>query len=180
MSTPTKRTLLATSIALAGMLGIVISVYGVGEPGAEALVRWTARSSLVFFAAAFVAPSLAAASWLALNRYGFVLSLVMSHGLHALAIGALAVLTEGENLVARGAVVIAAGALGYAAIGVAALRPESQLAQWGSHWVWFVFFAAYLPRALHSPLLFGPAIALLALVLWLRIRDSLRRRQQHV
>ena len=175
----TKRVLLGGTAAIVVLLVAVLSVYGTGETGVEQLVLWTARLSLVFFAAAFAGTFSPAESWLARRRYGFILALVLSHALHAVAIVALAVLTDGENLEARGAVVIAGGGLGYAAIGVAALRPESRLAEWGMHWLWFVFFAAYVPRALQSPLLFGPAIVLLVVVLWVRISSALKHRRQN-
>ena len=178
MQRETKRVLFAGSVAVAALLVAVLSIHGTGEKGMESLIRWTARLSLVFFAAAFAAASFPPTSWWASHRHGFVLSLVLSHGLHAVAICGLAVLTDGANLVARGAVVIAGGALGYAAIGVAALRPESRWAEWGFYWLWFVFFAAYLPRALPSPLLFGPAIALLVVVLWQRVSVGLRTGRQ--
>jgi hypothetical protein len=78
------------------------------------------------------------------------------------------VLTSGENIAERGPVVVAGGALGYVAIGIAAVRPESRVTHFGLYWVWFVFFFAYLPRALQSPFVFGPAIALLLASLLLR------------
>ena len=97
----------------------------------------------------------------------------MSHGLHLLAIAALAVHTDGANVAERASRLLG-GALAYAVIFLAAWRPAGAWARWGSFWVWVVFLVSYLPRAIASPLPYAPAMLALALAMAVRLRGLLR------
>lgn len=163
--------------ALLALAALILATAGVGEAGAGEVVRWTARTSLLFFAPAFAAWGLAPSSWPARNRDGLLASLAVSHALHLVGILALAAYTGGANLYARGSVhVLVGGGLAYAVIALGWLCPRSPAVTWGLFWVWGVFAVSYAPRVLHSPLAFGPALALLAVALGLRLRGLVAAR----
>lgn len=159
---------------LPAMAVLILAGRGVEEPGVRELIRWTARTSLVFFSAAFAGP--AAGAWLARRRDAWLKGLALSHAIHGLAVASLAVLTRGANLLERASVENVVGGLGaYVFIAVGAFRPQSPVLAWGLYWVWAVFVVGYLGRALRAPAVFGPAIALLVVVLILRLAGSLSR-----
>jgi len=82
--------------ALAGMAFLILANQGWGTDGYRMVIRATARASLAFFLAAFLASSLAAlwpggfTRWLRANRRYFGLSFAMSHAIHLAAIVTLA------------------------------------------------------------------------------------------
>jgi hypothetical protein len=169
----------ATAAAVLILSAIVLLDSGFGESGVERVVRWTARSSLVLFCAGFAAPVLPAGAWLARSRSGLLAALASSHGLHAVAIAVLALLSGGRNLDERASpALIVGGLLAYAAIAWAALRPDHKLTGPGLLWVGVVFAVAYVPRALRSPVPFVVPVALLVtamaarLLAWRRSRAA--------
>jgi hypothetical protein len=167
-----------TTAGLVAMTAVVLAAQGAGEPGVRTVVRWTARTSLSFFCLGFAASALPSRWWLARQRRGWLASMAVSHGLHALAIAALAVLTHGVNLVERSRLLTAGGGiLAYVVILAAGVRPDHRLVRLGLFWVWVAFLAAYLPRAREWPLTYGPAVALLLAALALRIAGVLRARR---
>jgi methionine sulfoxide reductase heme-binding subunit len=176
MTTETRASVLRWAApALLLMVALLLITQGFGEPGAGAVVRWTARTSLVFFCAGFASWGLASTSWPVRHRPGLLAALALSHGLHLLAIGALAWHTGGANLAERGALPrLLGGMLAYAAIFLAAWRPGGGWARWGSFWVWTVFLVSYLPRAMDAPAPFGLAVALLAAAMAVRLWGARR------
>jgi hypothetical protein len=162
--------------ALVLMVAAILLTQGWGEPGVREVVRWTARTSLVFFCLAFASWGLAPWAWPARRRDGLLAALAVSHGLHLLAIAALAVHTDGANVAERASRLLG-GALAYAVIFLAAWRPAGAWARWGLFWVWVVFLASYLPRAIASPLLYGPAVLALVLAMAIRLWGLLRARR---
>src|SRR5262245_9536987 len=86
------------ALAVVAMPAVAAAAYGTGQPGLSAGIRWTARSSLVFFLPTFVASALVslhpapATKWLLRNRRYLGLSLAVSHGFHLFLILALAAL----------------------------------------------------------------------------------------
>jgi hypothetical protein len=155
------------------MVSLLLLVYGITEAGAREAVRWTARTSLVFFGLAFAARAMPAG--IAERRAPFLVCLAVSHGLHLGAIGLLAVETHGANIAARSSFVnLAGGALAYLVIGTAAFWPERPLVDLGLWWVWIVFAIGYVPRALAEPAFYGPAVALLVAMAAGRIWASAR------
>lgn len=156
------------------MTVLILASRGVEEPGVREWVRWTARTSLLFFVAAFAGP--AAGAWLSRHRDAWLRCLALSHAIHGLAVASLAVLTRGGNLLERASAVNVVGGLGaYVFIAVGAFRPQSPVLSWGVYWIWVVFFVGYLGRALRAPAVFGPAIALLFVALLLRLAESFTR-----
>jgi hypothetical protein len=162
--------------ALLLMVTLVLITRGFGEPGVHEVVRWTARTSLIFFCLSFASWGLSATAWPSRNRPGLLASLALSHGLHLVAIAALAWQTHGASVAERAALPrLAGGVLAYVAIFLAAWRPAGAWARWGSFWVWISFLAAYLPRAIASPARFGPAVAVLAAAMAIRGWGALGR-----
>jgi len=162
--------------ALLLMVALVLITRGFGEPGVREVVRWTARTSLIFFCLSFAAWGLSASAWPSRHRPGLLASLALSHGLHLLAIAALTWHTSGANVAERGALLrLAGGMLAYAVIFVSAWRPGGGWARWGSFWVWTVFLVSYLPRAIASPVPFGLAVVLLAVAMVIRVWGALSR-----
>jgi hypothetical protein len=159
--------------ALLLMVAAILLTQGWGEPGVREVVRWTARTSLVLFCLAFVSWGLAPSSWPVRHRSGLLSALALSHGLHLMAIAALALHTGGANLAER-ASRLAGGGLAYAVIFLGAWRPASAWVKWGSFWVWTVFLVSYLPRAVEAPMPFGLAVAVLAAAMAVRLWGLLR------
>ena len=165
---------LATA-ALVAMCAVILLTSGTGEEGWRAVVRATARTSLVLFTAAYVASSLrafhrgAATKWLLAHRRYVGLSYAVSHTLHLAAIGALSrVAVEFET----SAVALVFGGLAYVFLYAMALTSSDRavaaigIANWrrlhraGMHYNWFIFAQSYLPRALAEPAHYGPAAVL--------------------
>jgi hypothetical protein len=96
-------------------------------------------------------------------------SLALSHGVHAVAIAALAWQTGGKNLVERGAVVILGGTIAYVFILLGAVRPRSRIVSLGLFWTWGVFLVSYVPRALRMPLPYSFAVVLLVVAMVVRL-----------
>ena len=92
---------------VAALLGAGVAVilwgYGAGEAGVREVVRWTARSSLCLLCLALVADGLRG-DFFGWRRFAEVLrSLALSHTVHAVAVGALALQLGGRNLLERSA-----------------------------------------------------------------------------
>ena len=174
-ATAPDRTLAWTAPALAVMVLAVLAAQGAGEAGVRMAVRATARTSAALLCLALA--SHAFTDGLVHRRAGLVRSLAVSHGLHLLVVLRLAWLTSGENLRARSSVLtVAGGVLAYAALAAAFFRPEHRWVDRGLLWVWVVFLAAYAPRALRQPLLYGPFVGALVIALALRVAGALARR----
>jgi methionine sulfoxide reductase heme-binding subunit len=171
------RTLALTGPALGLMVLTVLVARGAGEEGVRAAIRATARTSAAFLCLALAAPAFAAGHPLVRRRAGLVRSLAVSHGLHLVVVLWLACLTAGENLRARASAAAVAGSLlAYAVLALALFRPEHPWVDRGLVWVWVAFVAAYGPRALHQPLLYGPFVGALVVALGLRVAGALARR----
>jgi hypothetical protein len=156
-----------------GVLAL-LALHGAGEEGVRQVIRWTARSSLIFLCAALATErgTRPIPSWF--QRPVLLGSLAVSHTLHALAIATLAVQTDGRNLVERSAPVnVLGGALAYAFIFWGALKPYSRLTSVGLVWIWGVFMFSYGTRAFRMPMPFGFAVGLLLLAMLARIAGSL-------
>jgi hypothetical protein len=137
-------------------------------------VRWTARASLVIFSLAFASWGLSPTAWPARRRSGLLRTLALSHGVHLAAVAALARQTRGASVADNTLVTTLGGMLAYAVIFWGAWRPASAFVRWGAFWVWTVFLISYLPRAIEAPAAFGPAVALLAAALLVRLRHAVR------
>jgi methionine sulfoxide reductase heme-binding subunit len=161
------------AVGLALGVALLLGLHGMGEAGTRELVRWTARTSLLFLCAALAAegkPALVPA-WA--GRPALLRSLALSHGVHGVAVVILSVLLGGRNLAERASVVsLAGGVLAYAFIFWGAIRPDARLTSLGLFWVWSVFMVSYGGRALRTPVPYALAVALLVLAMLARLWPS--------
>jgi sulfoxide reductase heme-binding subunit YedZ len=171
MESPSRKLVFTTAPMLVLMAVAILAFLGPGEEGARQLIRWTARTSLVFFALAFVAPALPRLPWLRVQRGSLLVCLAVSHGLHLIGIGLLASATGGANLAERrGVLRLGGGVVAYLVIGAAALWPDHPWVERGLWWVLIVFAAGYVPRAIEAPVVYGAAVAILAGIVAVRVR----------
>jgi methionine sulfoxide reductase heme-binding subunit len=175
--------------AALALFAAVLAMAGTDEAGLRVLVRSTVRVSFTLFVAAYVAGPAAqlwpspATRWLRVQRRQVGVSFAFAHGLHAVAIGLLAVLLGDAFEVALPALVF--GGMAYVLVfamaatssdhAVALLGPPRwrALHRFGLHYVWGIFALAWTPRGLESPV-----YALFALATWgaLALRIAARRR----
>lgn len=108
-------TLLALSIGIAGMRGFEVE-------GVRMVIRFTARTSLMLFCLAFAAAAIArlwpnaGTRWLRRNRRYLGVSFAASHGIHAVAILAFAVMDPEAYAAATSLASYIFGGIGYAVI----------------------------------------------------------------
>jgi DMSO/TMAO reductase YedYZ heme-binding membrane subunit len=174
-----------SSLALVGMTAFLLAIYGTHEEGVRVVVRATARTSLIYFAAAFAASGLRRlwraplSAWLLRNRRYIGLSFAVSHAIHLGAILTLAATVPGFAAnVSR--VTAIGGGFGYVLIaGMVLTSNDTTVRRLGRRrwralhllgmWVVFgIFVSSYLGRALHNPN-YVPHAALLAAALTVRL-----------
>lgn len=182
------------ALCVGAMTAIVLGLHGTGEDGMRALLRATARTSLVLFLLAYLASTLRAlvdrpfTRWLLRNRRYVGLSFAVSHVVHGVAIVGLSVVTAAPP----DAGTAVAGGLAYALLAAMTATSFDRSAAWlgprwwnrlhrtGIHYLWFVFtltFAGTLSQARGAHAVFS-ALASAALLgaLALRIAVRVRRR----
>lgn len=169
----------------------VLAAYGTDEAGLRALIRATARTSLVLFLLAFAASTLrlfvktAATAWLLKNRRYVGLSFVVSHIIHLAAIADVALRWPHPFIEqsAQPATLVGGGA-GYVALLLMALTSwdgavrKLGAKRWralhltGSWLLWIIFAQSYAGRAAAQPWPYAlvmvaiAAVALLRLAAW--------------
>ena len=137
--------------------------FGSDEAGLRALVRQTARISFVVFLVVYTAAPLrrlwptAASRWALHNRRALGVSFAWAHGLHALAIGMLALLL-GDAFAVDLATLVGGGGT-YLLIAAMALTSTDRTARWlgprrwallhrtGLHATWVIFAISWASRA---------------------------------
>ena len=108
-------TLIALSVWIAGMRQFEVE-------GVRMVIRFTARTSLLFFCLAFSAAALARlmpntwTRWQRRNRRYLGVTFAASHGIHAIAIGAFAIMDPAGFAAATSLVSYIFGGIGYACI----------------------------------------------------------------
>ena len=144
-----------------GLVAANLALHGADATGWRAALRATARCSLFVFLGVYLGAALAQlwpASWSRglRERYpDLVLALAASHGVHFVAIVALAVV-DWTGFVPRlgGGVVV--GALAYASLGLMALSPsrgpDAPVHRAGHHLIWLAFIGTLLTRTERTPL----------------------------
>lgn len=175
---PRLTLLLAVALNLM-VLGVLVSG-GAGEESLRRMIRWTARTSLVLFLAAFLASTLRrrfpsdASRWLVQNRRYVGLSFAVSHLLHLIAIVTL-VRRFPEAFADIPWVTLVFGGGGFVVVGLMAAtssdaavawlgaRRWSRLHRFGLYYLWVVFAFTYLDQS-------WPLTALLVAALVLRLR----------
>jgi DMSO/TMAO reductase YedYZ heme-binding membrane subunit len=194
-STPGRLTARAivgwSALALGAMTALLLAIHGTGEEGLRVVVRATARTSLVFFAAAFAASGLRRlwraplSAYLLRNRRYVGLSFAISHAIHLVAILLLA--ASVPDFVANVSRTTAIRRrIGYLLIGAMVLTANDTAVRrlgrrrWralyvtGLGVVFGIFLSSYGGRAVHNPN-FLPHAALLLAILILRLLPSRAR-----
>ncbi|QND70283.1 ferric reductase-like transmembrane domain-containing protein [Tardiphaga robiniae] len=183
--------LTALSIWIAGMRGFEVD-------GVRMVIRFTARSSLLFFALAFAASALAmlwptsGTRWLRRNRRYLGLTFAASHAIHAIAIGCFAAMAPVDYAAATTPASYIFGGIGYAFIiamaatsfdrTAAAVGPRAWriLHTTGIYYLWFQFMVSFgmrIPQMPNYTWFLMPLIVVMAL----RIAAAvLKRRRSRV
>jgi DMSO/TMAO reductase YedYZ heme-binding membrane subunit len=184
--------------AIAIMCAALVIGYGGGPEAARAVVRWTARTSLVAFALAYVArplvqlaPSPRTKAVLAQRKW-IGLSFATSHLAHLIGIVAIAWPDPGAFVRAQDPSIVIALATFVLLFAMAITSHErikramsatawKRLHRTGMHFAWLAFTGTYVPAVARSPLYALPAIVLLAIAgartaAWLRGRRRAQAR----
>jgi len=156
-------TLTALCLWIAGMRQFEVD-------GIRMVIRFTARSSLLLFCLAFGAAAVARlwphpwTRWLQRNRRYIGVSFAASHGLHAMAIAAFAVMDQAGFAAATSPASYVFGGIGYAFIIAMTATSFDRTAQaigpraWrilhlgGGYYIWFQFMLAFGKRIPGMPL----------------------------
>lgn len=183
----------ASTLAVVAMTGLVLMACGSQEEGVRAVLRATARSSLVLFLAAFTASSLRrllrndATAWLLRNRRYLGVSFAASHALHLAGIVALATGWPDAFWSKTSDVTLYGGALGYlfvaaltltssdAAVRVLGQRRWKLLHRAGVWYLFGIFLLNYGPAFLVKPPYLPASLAVFA-ALGVRIAAARRGR----
>jgi len=171
-------TLIVLCIWIAGMRQF-------GVDGVRMVIRFTARTSLLFFCLAFGAAALARlwpngwTRWLRRNRRQLGVTFAASHGLHAIAIAAFAAMAPTDFAAATNLASYIFGGIGYAFImamtatafdrTAAAIGPRAWriLHLSGGYYLWFQFMVSFGKRIPDMPLY---SLFLIPLVLLMALR----------
>jgi methionine sulfoxide reductase heme-binding subunit len=168
-------TLIALCIWIAGMRQFEVD-------GVRMVVRFTARTSLLFFCLAFSAAALARlwpnawTRWQRRNRRYLGVTFAASHGVHAIAIACFAVMAPADFMAATSAASYIFGSIGYALIiamtatsfdrTAAMIGPRAWRALHvsGGYYLWFQFMVSFGKRVPDMPLYALFLIPLLAVM----------------
>jgi methionine sulfoxide reductase heme-binding subunit len=168
-------------LVLSAMVLLTLGIFGLTEECVHAVIRYTARTSLVLFGAAFVASSLRllwptpATRWLLVNRRYLGVSFAVSHAMHMTAIIVLARISSAFRADAS-MITIVFGGFGFVVAGVLAATSSNRavaalgarrwraLHKFGVYYLWFIFFVTYLPAAFKFPSYVVFVVFLLALL----------------
>lgn len=163
--------------------------------GLRSGIRFTAQYSLVLFSIGFIATSLQLfpknqlTTWIRKNRRYLGLSFATSHLVHGLVIFALYLMYPDlfQQIVSPLSKIF--GGIGFFVVFVLAVtssdyaikkigfRRWKNIHRFGVYYIWFIFLASYLPRAISSPE-YWPVVLFLVSCLGLRLIYS--RTQQNV
>jgi DMSO/TMAO reductase YedYZ heme-binding membrane subunit len=188
------RLLLAISLAIAAMCAAIVAATGGGAEAAHAVVRWTARTSLILFALAYVArpavqlvPS-PTTKWLLANRKWLGLGFASSHAAHLAGIVAIAWPDPGRFVRAQDPTIVVA-VIAYVVLFAMAFtsiervkramskRAWTALHRTGMHLFWIVFAFSYVGRVAVAPIYAIPVVGLVAIAA-LRFAALLRARRR--
>jgi sulfoxide reductase heme-binding subunit YedZ len=189
--------LLASTAAALVLMSAGILLYRPSIHGLHAVLRATARSSLVFFLMAFTASALwklwpgAWSRWQLRNRRYLGLSFAISHTIHLMAIVGIALAEPRQFWEDNDTLSLAIGGLAYAFIVAMAATSFDRSVDWlgarswkilhtvGAYYIWltflivFVTFAFSAPRYWFGALILGAALFLRALAHWSSPRRSM-------
>ena len=167
--------LIALSVWIAGMRQFEVD-------GVRMVIRFTARTSLLFFCMAFSAAALARlwpnawTRWQRRNRRYLGVTFAASHAIHAIAIAGFAAMAPADYMAATSAASYIFGGIGYAFIiamtatsfdrTAAAIGPRAwrMLHLSGGYYLWFQFMVSFGKRIPGMPLYSLFLIPLLAVI----------------
>jgi DMSO/TMAO reductase YedYZ heme-binding membrane subunit len=174
------RLLLIVTAAIAVMCLVLVLAYGFGPEGAHAVVRWTARTSLVMFVLAYASrplvqlrPTRTARDILAYRKW-IGLSFAVSHGFHLLGIIAIMWPAPGAFIRSQDPTIIVA-VITFILLGAMAvtsnerikksMQPKTwkRLHRTGMHFAWVSFTATYAGAIAASAVYVAPTLVLLAI-----------------
>jgi hypothetical protein len=182
---------LSATVLTATACSFAYTVEGGGAGGWGAVVRTSAKTSLLFFLAAFVASSVRAlwrtptTAWLLANRRYVGVSFATSHAIHLVGIVLVATLSPDFAL---DPLTLVFGGLGYVwlfamaatsfdgAVARLGRRNWQRLHTGGMYYLWLIFVISYLPRALTTSAWYWSVVVPLFGALALRIALSRRQR----
>lgn len=163
------RLTVTAALAVAALSLWLASMRGFEVEGVRLAIRFTARTSLLFFCLAFSASALSRlwptppTLWLRRNRRYVGLSFAASHAIHAVAIGLFAAMAPADFREATSPASFIFGGLGYAFIlamaatsfdrTAAAIGPRAWriLHTTGIHYLWFQFMVSFGKRIPDMP-----------------------------
>ena len=187
------RLLAAVTVALAVMCTVLVLGFGFGQEGAHAVVRWTARTSLVLFTLAYVSrplvqlrPTRTARDLLAYRKW-LGLGFASSHGFHLAGIIAIAwpdpiafIRAQSPTTLVAVVTFLLLGAMAVTSIERVkkAMPPKrwKRLHRTGMHFAWVSFFATYA-TAIAASLVYALPTAVLAAIAGVRAAAWLRGRR---
>lgn len=163
-----RRIVLAIAALVLGLEAAATLALDGGDAGLRALLRATARTSLVWFALAFAARPLVArwptpaSKWLLRNRRALGLAMAISHGGHLVAIAVLAARVGAPFWAAIATTTLVGGGLGYVLLGAMVATSFDRSAAWlgrrrwralhltGMWSCWVIFTATYAGQVSRS------------------------------
>lgn len=173
--------------ALIGMYLVMwIALHGLDEESIRSMIRGTARSSFSLFLITFSASSIQSlfrspwSTWIVRNRRYLGVSFAVSHFYHLGLLASLSVLFSDPFFDDLNAAILAINALAYGFISAMALTSSDRAqqilgARWrqlhfaGAYFIFFVFVASYIPRALNDNF-YIPFVIAIGLVTILKVR----------
>jgi DMSO/TMAO reductase YedYZ heme-binding membrane subunit len=174
------------TVAVLAIVGAILAVEGTGAEGLGMAIRATARTSVVFFTAAFAASALRrrwpsdATAWLLRNRRQLGVSYAASHFIHLLLILTVAGWTVHGFMTVRPMLTIVGGGIAYVFLALMTITSFDTTAAWlgprwrrlhvtGAYYNWFIFAQSFF-RLVAKSAVYWPFAALVAgsmLLRWL-------------
>jgi methionine sulfoxide reductase heme-binding subunit len=157
------------SVVIVTLCAMTLATTGVDEEGIRAVIRLTARTSIVLFLLAFTASAAWRlwgarwTRWLLVNRRYLGLSFAASHFLHLLAIVVLARWFPERFWGGTSVSTIVVGGIGYVFVALMAATSNDASVAWlgarrwkalhtvGAYWLWQVFLLTYALSIPRSP-----------------------------
>lgn len=176
------------ALALVLMILLLLARFGTADGGIRVVIRATARTSFALFILAFVAAPLRRAwrgdvtTWIVARRRYLGLSFAVSHLLHLLAILALYAWSPRRFVAETGTAAVIGGGIGYVLVALMAATSSDRAVAWlgprrwrrlhtfGMYYLWTIFTASYVPRAVVGSAAYAPLALLAIAALALRLR----------
>jgi DMSO/TMAO reductase YedYZ heme-binding membrane subunit len=191
-----KYLILLTSLPVVAVTSLIIFQSADLQSSLMLALRFTAQYSLILFSLAFIATSLQLfaknefSMWIRKNRRYLGLSFAASHFVHGLVILTLSLKYSDFFQQIASPVSIAFGSVGFFFIFILTLTSSDYaikkigFSQWrnihriGMYYIWFIFIASYLPRALRFPI-YWPLVLFLLICLVMRLAYSRKKILAH-